>query len=240
MLSKTELIVLSKVKYGDYDLIVKAYSKNRGAISYIIKGGLKSSKANRAKSVYFQPLMQLYAEENYNPSKSLHYLKDIKPTYVYKTLHTNIYKSSIVLFLSEFLANVLNEEEENIDLYNYIQTALRYLDSEADFANFHLLFILKLSRYLGFQPDTPNENSNYFNLVTGFFEENSEGRYSVSGKNLTLLKSLLGINFDTLTSVRLNATERHDFLSMLLVYFELHLEGFKKPKSLSILREIFR
>ena len=142
--------------------------------------------------------------------------------------------------MSELLTNVLNEEEENLDLYNYIQTALRYLDNETNFANFHLLFVLKLSRYLGFQPDRPNDNSNYFNLVSGYFEESSEGKYSVSGKNLTLLKTLLGINFDTLTSIRLNATERQDFLSMLLVYFELHLEGFKKPKSLYILREIFQ
>ena len=51
MLSKTELIVLNRIKYKDYDLIVKAYTKNRGAISYLIKGALKSTKSNRAKLV---------------------------------------------------------------------------------------------------------------------------------------------------------------------------------------------
>lgn len=240
MLSKSSIIVLSKIKYKDYDLIVRTYNKQRGAVSYLIKGGLKSSKSSRSKSVYFQPMMQLSVEENYKPNQTLHYLKEIKSKYIYKTLYTNVYKSAIVLFLSELMANVLKEEEKNEDLYNFIETAFQYLDNEDSFANFHLLFLLKLSRYLGFQPDNSKNEANYFNLQTGYFEFEDVGRYSISGKNLTLLKSLLGINFDRLQLVKMNAKERQDFLGVLLLYFELHLEGFKKPKSLTVLSEVFR
>ncbi|TCK67662.1 DNA replication and repair protein RecO [Winogradskyella wandonensis] len=240
MLTKSNIIVLSKLKYKDYDLIVKAYTKHRGTVSYLIKGGLKNTKSSRAKSVYFQPLMQLAVEENYKPNQTLHFLKDIKPSYIYSTLHTNVYKSAIVLFLSELMSNVLKEEEKNENLYEFIETAFQYLDSEDSFANFHLLFLLKLSRYLGFQPDKAKTDSAYFNLVTGYFEDVSKGHYSISGKNLTLLKELQGINFDALSSVKMNSKERHDFLSMLLLYFELHLEGFKKPKSLTVLSDVFR
>ncbi|RZN84673.1 MAG: DNA repair protein RecO [Winogradskyella sp.] len=240
MLIKSNIIVLSKIKYKDYDIIVRAYTKHRGTVSYLIKGGLKSSKTNRAKSVYFQPLMQLAVEENFKPNQSLHYLKDIKSNYIYKTLYSNVYKSAIVMFLSELMAMVLKEEEENADLFHFIETAFQYLDNEDNFANFHLLFLLRLSRYLGFQPDESKESTNFFNLRTGYFETQSEGHYSVSGKNLTLLKQLLGINFDAVSIIKINALERHSFLDMLLLYFELHLEGFKKPKSLKILSEVFR
>ncbi|ARV09548.1 DNA repair protein RecO [Winogradskyella sp. PC-19] len=240
MIIKSHIIILSKIKYKDYDLIVRAYTKHRGAVSYLVKGGLKSTKASRSKSVYFQPLMQLSVEENYKPNQSLQYLKDIKLSYIYKTLHTNVYKSAIVLFLSELLSNILKEEEQNEDLFHFIEIAFQYLDNDEHYANFHILFLLKLSRYLGFQPDDSQGQSNFFNLQSGSFEAFSTGSYSVSGKNLTLLKQMQGINFDALSSVMMNAKERQDFLSMLLLYFELHLEGFKRPKSLTVLSEVFR
>ncbi|MDC0009508.1 recombination protein O N-terminal domain-containing protein, partial [Winogradskyella sp.] len=125
MLSKNNCLVLSKIKFRDYDLIVKCYTQERGVVSYILRGVLKSKKS-QSKTVYFQALSQLQIEESYKPNQSLHSIKEIKLNYIYKSLHTNIYKSAIVLFLSEILSTVLKEEEKNLDLYNYIETALQY------------------------------------------------------------------------------------------------------------------
>lgn len=238
MLTKNNSIVLSKLKYRDYDLIVKCYTEERGLVSYILRGILKSRKGH-TKTVYFQALSQLQIEENYKPSQSLHSIKEVKLNYIYKSLHTNIYKSAIVLFLSEILSNVLREEEKNADLFNYLVTALQYLDNEDHFSNFHLLFLLKLTRYLGFQPENLENNYPYFNLESGVFESSNNGIYSISGENLTLLKHLLGINFDALNSVKINTKQRQEFLNMLLYYFELHLGSFKKPKSLQVLNDVF-
>ena len=238
MLTKNNSIVLSKLKYRDYDLIVKCYTQQRGVVSYMLRGVLKS-KRGQSKTVYFQALSQLQIEENYKPNQSLHFIKEVKLNYIYKSLHTNIYKSAIVLFLSEILSNVLKEEERNEDLFNYIETALQYLDNEDQFSNFHLLFLLKLTRYLGFQPENLNDNLPYFNLESGIFELSNHGVYSVSGENLTLLKRLLGTNFDNLNLVKIKANQRQEFLNILLYYFELHLGSFKKPKSLQVLNDVF-
>ena len=207
MLSKNNSIVLSKIKYRDYDLIVKCYTEQRGIVSYILRGALKSKKG-QTKTVYFQPLSLLQIEESYKPNQSLHSIREVKLNYVYKSLHSNIYKSSIVLFLSEILSNVLKEEEKNEDLFNYIETALQYLDSEDQFSNFHLLFLLKLTRYLGFQPENSESDFPFFNLETGVFENANSGIYSISGENLTLLKRLLGINFDALNTIKINGKQR--------------------------------
>lgn len=238
MLTKNNSIVLSKLKYRDYDLIVKCYTQQRGVVSYILRGVLRSKKG-QSKTVYFQELSQLQIEENYKPTQSLHTIKEVKPNYIYKSLHTNIYKSAIVLFLSEILSNVLKEEEKNEDLFHYLETALQYLDNEDRFSNFHILFLLKLTRYLGFQPENLKTDYPYFNLESGVFEASNNGIYSISGENLTLLKCFLGTNFDALTSVKINAKQRQEFLNMLLYYFELHLGSFKKPKSLQVLNEVF-
>lgn len=238
MLSENKCIVLSKLKYRDYDLIVKCYTLKRGVVSYLLRGVLKSKRSS-TKIIYFQVLSQLQIEENYKTNQSLHTIKEVKTNYIYKSLHTNVYKSAIVLFLSEILSNVLREEEQSHELYNYIETALQYLDNEEQYANFHLLFLLKLTRYLGFQPENKNLDYPFFNLQSGVFEVSATSIYSISGKNLTLLKQLLGTNFDELYSIKINAKHRQEFLDMLLHYFELHLDGFKKPKSLQVFNDVF-
>ncbi|SDG67406.1 DNA repair protein RecO [Winogradskyella thalassocola] len=239
MLSKNNSIVLSKLKYRDNDLIVKCYTEQRGVVSYMLRGVLKSKKG-LSKTVYFQALSQLQIEENYKPNQSLHFINETKFNYIYKSLHTNIYKSAIVLFLSEILSNVLKEEEKNEDLFHFITASLQYLDNEDQFSNFHLLFLLKLTRYLGFLPENLDNDYAFFNLESGIFEASNHGIYSVSGENLTLLKRLLGTSFDALNTITIKAKQRQEFLNMLLYYFELHLGSFKKPKSLQVLNDVFR
>ena len=238
MLTKNTGIVLSKIKYRDNDLIIKSYTLERGVVSYILRGALKTRKGNN-KTVYFQALSQLQFEENYRPNRSLQGMKEIKFNHIYRSIHSNIFKGSIALFLAEVLANALKEEEKNEALYNYLEIALQYLDSTDHYSNFHLLFLLKLTRYLGFQPESKNKHYPYFNLESGIFETIDTGVYSLSGENLTLLKQLLGTNFDALHTIKINAKQRREFLNMLLYYFELHLDGFKKPKSLQVLNEVF-
>lgn len=238
MLVKTNAIVLSKIKYGDHDVIVKCYTKNRGIVSYLLRGVLKSKKSN-SKIAYYQSLSQLEIEENFRANQSLHYIKDVKLSVPYRSMHTNILKAAIVMFLSEVLTATLKEEEANLSLYEFLETSLQWLDYESDFANFHLLFLLELSKHLGFYPDTSQSDLPYFNLRSGGFELNSQTPYTVSGENLTLMKQLLSIKFDGLNSVKLNSKQRQSLLNLLLFYFELHLSDFKKPKSLQILNQVF-
>ena len=54
-----------------------------------------------------------------------------------------------------------------------------------------------------------------------------------------LFKALLGINFDTITTLKISGNERQELLEVLLNYFELHLPIFSKPKSLTILKSVF-
>ena len=80
MLDKGKAIVLSNLRYKDNDLIVKCYTSERGVVSYLQKGALKF-RNGKSKSVYFQPLMLLDIVENFQASRSLQYLKEIKCYY---------------------------------------------------------------------------------------------------------------------------------------------------------------
>jgi DNA repair protein RecO (recombination protein O) len=238
MIITTNALVLSKLRYRDNDLIVKCYTQHYGVLSFLLRGVLKSKKG-LTKTAYFQLLSQLQLVIVYNPNKSLHTIKEAKINQLYSSLHTNIMKSAIVMFLSEVLTHTLKEEEQNETLFSYLETTLLWLDTHSDCSNFHLLFLLNLTKYLGFYPEKNHLEHNYFNLQDGKFETVQIGDYAVSGENLIILKQLLGIKFDALSTIKLNAKQRQSFINLMLLYYELHLGGFKKPKSLQILNQVF-
>jgi len=238
MLVSTKAIVLSKLRYRDNDLIIKCYTENFGLCSYLVRNALKTKKG-KFKPAYFQPLTLLEIDVDHKDNRSLQYFKDIKLYCNYKSLHTNVIKGAMVMFLSEVLSTVLIEEEENQPLYDFLETALLWFDEGDVNANFHLIFLIELTKYLGFYPELPQQNSRYFNLEDGKFQSHDSSIYCVSGNNFSILKQLLGIKFDVSKSLEINSNQKREFLSMILLYFKLHLDGFKQPKSVTILNQVF-
>ena len=237
MLVTTKAIVLSSVKYSDADLIVKCYTQE-GLKSYMLKSILKSKKGT-LKAAYFQPLTQLELVAKHNNKGNLNFIKEVKISYPYNSIAFDIVKQSIVLFLSEVLSKSIHEEEVNIQLFEYIETALIWLDTHDEVANFHLLFLLNLTKHLGFYPENETVNSLFFDLKEGRFTNSIPRNNVVTGENLIYLKALLGINFEGLDTLKFNGLVRHSILDVLIQYFELHLPGFKTPKSLAILKTVF-
>lgn len=238
MLTTTKAIVFSALKYGEADLIVKCFTQSSGLKSYLLRGVLKSKKG-KIRASLFQPLTQLELVANHKDKGSLESLREAKISSHYQSLHSDTIKSLMVMFLAEMLRNSVKEEEANESLYQFLTTTLNWLDSNDAIANFHLLFLLKLTKYLGFYPDDSQIDKEVFNLLDGTFQELETNPYCLKKENLQLLKRLMGINFDDLSGIKLNQTSRSGFLLVLLDYYELHLYGFKKPKSLAVLNEIF-
>jgi len=225
MLLTTKAIVLSALKYKDSSLIVTCYTKELGVQSYILHHIFKSKKG-KINPAYFQILTQLEIQTSNKPNQSLHKINDVKLQHNYQTLHTNIYKSTVSMFLAEVLQNVLKEEEKNTELYHFLEATFLWYDLHDFNANFHVLFLLKLSQHLGVYPDIDTLHLNFFN-------------YEKDTQKINVLKNFLGTNFDALDSIKINAQIRQDILSEILHYFNVHLGGFKNPKSLKILHDIF-
>ena len=243
MIVKTKAIVLTSIKYGDTDLIVKCYTEE-GVKTYLIKRifKLKSKKSNASKKLnnaYFQPLTHLNLTANHNNKGNLNSIREAGVSYLYQSVATNILKQSVALFLAEVLSFTLKEEEKNEILFQYIETSLIWLDNHNNTANFHLLFLLNLSKYLGFYPVIKDLKPPYFDLTEGVFTNNKPLTDYVTGNKLILFKSLFGINFDAIERLQLNAKTRIILLEILLNYYKLHIPGFKIPKSLIVLKNVF-
>ncbi|AUC21370.1 MULTISPECIES: DNA repair protein RecO [Polaribacter] len=234
----TKAIVLSALKFGDSSLIVKCFTEEEGVKSYLIRGILKAKKGG-LKAAYFQPLTQLTIVASHNNKGTLNSIKEVQVSYPYQTIYRDIVKQSVVLFLSEVLSYAIKEEEKNEGLYEYLESGLIWLDLHNKIANFHLLFLLNLTRFLGFYPDLSDADKLGFDLSEGVFSDLTSQKNLISGNYYYQFKKLLGITFDEIENVSFGKQERQIVLKIIIQYFELHLDGFRKPKSLQILETVF-
>ena len=196
------------------------------------------SKKGKLKPAYFQLLTLLEIEAEHKDNRSLHFFKEVRLHKPYESLHTNVFKSTVLLFLSEILSMILNEEEANLPLFEYLETTLLWFDAVEKTGTFHQQFLMGLTKFLGINPDVTNNSLAYFNLENGNFQHHN-GAHCVTGPKLELLKPFLGTKFDTTLSQELNSTQKHELLNMILDYFKLHLHAFKHPKSLTVLNQVY-
>ena len=234
----TKAIVLSTLKYGDTSLIVRAFTQSDGVKSYLLKGVLASKKA-KIRAAYFMPLTQLEIVANHRNKGSLESLRDVKVSVPYRTMHTDVVKNSVVLFLAEMLGNSIQEQEQDEGLFNYLEYALQWMDVHQLSPNFHILFLLNLTKYLGFYPDTSDQNSPFFDLLEGSFCETPSLNPLIQNENLAHFKKFLGTNFDALQRIQLTKSNRRELLKTMIQYYRLHVHGFREPKSLAVLNAVF-
>jgi len=238
MVITTKAIVISSIKYSEADLIVRCFTEHSGLKSYLLKNILKSRKG-KLKASCFQPLTLLEIEAVHKDKGNLERINEAKILYPYQTLHTNVVKSAMVIFIAEILTNAIQEEAEDKSLFQFLLKSFLWLDTTDKIANFHILFLLKLSVHFGFYPDTSTTVHPYFNLMEGIFQPFNDGKYCVEGAHVETLKRFFGIEFEGINRIKPTKKNRLAILNLLLLYYQLHMQNFKKPKSLLVLNQIF-
>lgn len=233
---KTKAIVISVLKYQEKSLIVKCFTLSDGLKSYFVRDAFSSRKANQ-KIAYFQPLTILEIEAVHKNKGTLEHFKEIKIASPFQSIHSDVIKSTIILFVSEVLHHAIHEEEKNESLFVFLETALHWLDQHADISNFHLILLLETTKYLGFYPDVSDLNLTFFEMNEGVFTP-FHAISSLSEHETQLLRKLISLKFDN-DQKTFHVIERQILLKILLDYYSIHLDGFKKPKSLEVLKEVF-
>lgn len=232
---KTKAIVISTVKYQEKSLIVKCYTLSDGLKTYFVRDAYSGKKTNQ-KAAYFIPLTLLEIEATHK-NNALSLFKEIKLAHSYQTIQTCVIKNSVVLFVAEVLHLCIKEEERNEGLFTFLETSLLWLDINNEVYNYHLIVLLEITSFLGFYPDTSTLKNSYFNLEEGVFSNFLDAN-CLSEQETNLLKNLIDLKFENPQKV-FSVHERHTLLKILLQYYGIHLDGFKIPKSLEILKEVF-
>ncbi|MFT7334143.1 MAG: DNA repair protein RecO (recombination protein O) [Porticoccaceae bacterium] len=233
---KTKAIVISSIKFQEKSLIVKCFTQSHGLKSYFVRDAFSGRKSNQ-KIAYFQPLTILEIEAVHKNKGTLENFKEIKISTPFQSIHSDIYKSTIAMFISEILHHSIQEEEKNESLFSFLETAFLWLDHHDEIANFHLILLLEITKYLGFYPDVSDLDMSFFEMTEGVFSP-FHAISSLTEHETNLFRKLISLKFDNDQKI-FHVIERQIILKILIDYYSFHLDGFKKPKSLDVLKEVF-
>lgn len=219
MLEKTRGIVLHTLRYTDQKVIVTLFTQLHGAVSFLVR--VSRQRRSATQNLLLTPLSLLEVDIDYSENAQLQRLVDVRIDEPYQSLPYHPLKQTIALFLSEFLYYALREEQSNPELYDYLESSMLWLDNRNDrFANFPLTFLIRLSRFLGFWPDT------------------EEAQAVLRQGESSLVPLMLRMDFATMHLFRFTREERQRLLQVLNDYYRLHVPHFPELRSLSILREV--
>lgn len=242
MLQKFHGVVLYVVKYNDKSNIVHVYTDLSGQMSFLIPAVRRSRKA-AVNPVLFRPFSLLEFEADVRPKSVLPSVSEARTWHILDSLPYHPYKIGISMFLSEFLYRVLQGEGENPPLFAYLVNSIRWLDTcGGDFSNFHLVFLIRLSRFLGFYPNLEHYTQGCrFDMLNACFVSGkpSHGLF-LSPVESSRIISLMRMNYDTMRLFGMSRAERNRCLEVVIEYYRLHLPAFPELKSLDVLKELFR
>lgn len=240
MLTRTQAIVLHHFRYDDNSTIVQLYTREFGRLSIMLKG--LGGKKNRHKLSVLSVLNLLDAEIEHKHNRQLQKLRNFVLSPMYDEIPFKTEKSAIALFLAEVLNKSIREEESNYFLFDFLKAQLIALDHiSIGAANFHLYFLVKLTRFLGFVPQNNySESLNVFHLRSGkFSSEGHTEHFILTVEESYLLHQLLTTDLTVLAEIRISRSLRRSFLEKWINYYQLHLEGFGEINSLKVLNELF-
>ena len=240
MLIKVKAIVLHCQSYNDSTNIVHLYTEDFGRISYLVTK--LHSKKSSLRSAFFQPLSLVEIEADHHGNRSLQRIKEVRSIFPFTGIPSDAVKNTIALFLAEVLYRSLREAEKNPTMFDYLLRSIQFLDlCDKGLANFHLVFLIKLTRYLGFYPNVEGQLPNwYFDLQGGCFVQMRPFHNAwLSPEQATDFAQLMRMNFDNLAAFRFDHRERVEILNQMMNYYRMHLTEFPTIKSLAVLQEVF-
>jgi DNA repair protein RecO (recombination protein O) len=239
MLHKTRGIVLKLTDYGETSVIVQIFTEKFGLQSYIINGA-KKPRAKIGRNM-LQPLHLLDLVVYYKNTGAVQRIKELKNMPLLNHVPYDVVKSSIALFLNEVLYKAIKQQTADEQLFDYVFNSVELLDNlKEGLANFHLLFLLGLTRYLGFYPGLAIlPDADYFDMHNGVFTRfKPEGSLYLSQPHTQNLRKLLSYGFDQLSAIKIGNEERRYLINRLLEYFALHIDGFGYVRSHEVLEEV--
>ena len=230
---KSRAIALTYLKHGESSIITKIFTEEKGIQVFIVKG-VRAKKAKN-KLGLFQPLQLISVNASNLTKNNLQYISEIGLVHKQINYRIDIKKNFLSIFVADVISRVLLETEKDKALFKYIWKLKTDLNStEKINPNFPLIFLIKLSEYLGFLPSKEETKGIYFNLELGEFTNNRQQlNYYIEKDNSIYLRGLLENK-----GVKIPYQNRNQILLNLIQYYKLQHHELKNMTSHLIIESL--
>lgn len=232
--------MLRTVKYGDGALVADMLTERHGRVSFLVR--VSSSSKGKLRRQLFLPLTLVEVDFDFRLKASLQRVRDIRMAKPLPSMAMHPYKLSMAMFLAEFLTYATRDERDNSPLFQFVAYSLEWLDGiSSGFSNFHLVFMMRMSRFIGFFPNVEEVvEDGYFDLLNACFTKDvpRHGHF-VSPQEASKIALLLRLTYQTMHLCAMSREERNRCTEVILEYYGLHVPSFPPLKSLPVLKELF-
>lgn len=236
MSNKASIVVLHKTKLGDSSIIVHGYSSDNGRCGFVIRSNSKGGALS-----LLHPLGIIEAELSERSRGDLRQIQNFRSLYSLPGIRGNVIKSAIAIYISELIFRGIHEYGPSPSFFDFLVKSILLLDEiNDDYANFHLWFLVELSKGAGYTPASNYSDDSLFDVVSAsFVNEVVPGSRCFSREDSRLLTTILKNREESIHLLKLNGSQRRSFAKEMTTYLSYHLGCNLNIQSLEILHEVF-
>jgi len=147
----TSAIMLRRIDFGDYDLIITFFTRDRGKVSVIAKSAKKSIKRFSGILERFSALRIVCTTGR---GKGLPVLQEASMLKPFEHIRTDIKKTAYASYWTELIDEWMEKNAKNVQVYHLLEYVLSELDSGS--ASLEALSILFQMRFMALSGLSPN------------------------------------------------------------------------------------
>ena len=226
MIVNTTAIVLKTFPYGETSLISRCFTKEKGKISFIIKGA--QSKKNLI-APYFQSLSHIQIIYNENEKRDLQIVSKVNFVNIWLKISSSLKKMTLLQSILEITDFTLEKNDPHPTLFTILIDVINYFEKgnlEPNLAFW--LYECELLSEMGFGIDLTNNEINEYR-----FSDPEEGETS-----LIVLQHLINRHVEQIIFDKVSNKDKKIISNYLYQQLCYHFEGFDHLKSFKVARDV--
>jgi len=221
MIVNTTAIVLKTFPYRETSLISRCFTKEKGKISFIIKGA--QSKKN-LMGPYFQPLSHIQIIYNEKEKRDLQIVSKVNFVNIWLNIPKSLKKMIFLQSILEITDFTLENNDSHSDLFNIlIETVNNFENGQIKENIIFWFYECELLSEMGFRIDLNiNENNNH----------------KIDGSSLIVMQQLLNKSIDQIKFDKIMQKDKKIISNYLYQKLCYYFDGFERLKSFPVVRDI--
>jgi len=226
MIVNTTALVLKTFPYGETSLISRCFTKEKGKISFIIKGA--QSKKNLI-SPYFQPLSYIQIIYSEKESRELQIVSKVNFVNIWLKIPASLKKMTLLQSVLEITDFTLETNDPHPRLFDKLIDIINNFDKNQ---------IKETLIFWFYECELLSEMGFRINLENNEIENYEFSNQKIEGTSLIILQQLLDKKIDQINFDKVLQKDKKTISNYLYQQLCYHFDGFEFLKSFKVARDI--